>query len=106
MCVIDVGTKFSFCGNIYIISKSKIDVSNLWFFILSHVFFPPKQIVALIPFFGPLYSLSDYLNIVKYKHSISMYSTCMNGYTFGNFNKKTCYILMVIRELTGTLQGS
>jgi hypothetical protein len=38
----NVGTKFSFCGNNYMISKSKIDVANLGLFILSHVFIPPK----------------------------------------------------------------
>jgi hypothetical protein len=31
-----------FCGNNYMISKSKIDVANLGLFILSHVFVPPK----------------------------------------------------------------
>jgi hypothetical protein len=56
MHVPDVGTDISFCGNNYMIAKSKIDVSNLVFFILSHVSVPPKQSVALIPFFGPLYS--------------------------------------------------
>jgi hypothetical protein len=88
MHVPDVGTKFSFCGNSYMISKSKIDVANLGLFILSHVFIPPKQSVTLMPFCGPLYSRSDYLNIVKYKHNISMYSMCMNGYASGNFNRK------------------
>jgi hypothetical protein len=41
-----------------------------------------------MPIFGPLYSWSNYLNIVKYKHSISMYSMYMNIYASGNFNKK------------------
>ena len=84
----NVGIKFSFSCNSYIISKSNIDATNLGSFILSHVFVPPKQSVALIPFCGPLYSHTDYLNIVKYKHIISMYNMCMNGYVFGNFNKK------------------
>ena len=43
MLVLDVRTKFSFCGNSYMIAKSKIDVANLGLFILSHVFVPPKQ---------------------------------------------------------------
>jgi hypothetical protein len=42
MLVPDVGTKFSFCGNSYMISKSKVDVANLGLFILSHVFVPSK----------------------------------------------------------------
>jgi hypothetical protein len=41
----DVGTKFSFYGNIYMIGKSKIDVANIGLFILSHVSIPPKQSV-------------------------------------------------------------
>jgi hypothetical protein len=44
--------------------------------------------MTLMPFFGPLYSCSNYLNIVKYKHRISMYSMCMNGYPSRNFNRK------------------
>ena len=39
-----------------------------------------------MPFCGPIYCRSDYLNIVKYKHRISMYSMCMNGYVSINFN--------------------
>jgi hypothetical protein len=70
------------------IAKSKIDVANLGLFILSHVFIPPKQSVALMPFCGPLYSQSDYLNIVKYKHIISMYIMCMNDYASRKFNMK------------------
>lgn len=71
------------------IAKSNVDVANLRLFILTHVFVPPKQsIVALMPFCGPLYSECDYLNIVKYKHSISMNSMWMNGYASGNFNWK------------------
>jgi len=84
----NVGTEFFFCGNSYMISKSKIYVANLRLFILSHAFVPPKQSVTLMPFCGPLYSQYNYLNIVKYKHRISMYSMCMNGYSFGNINKK------------------
>ena len=72
--VLDVGTKFSFCGNSYMISKCNINVSNLGLFILSHVFVPPKQLVALMSFCGPLYSQSNYSNIVKYKHRISMHN--------------------------------
>jgi len=37
MHVLDVGIKFSFCGNSYMIAKSKIDVANLGLFILLHV---------------------------------------------------------------------
>jgi hypothetical protein len=88
MPVPNVGTKIYFSGNSYMISKSKIDVANLGLFILSHVSVPPKQSVALIPFFGPLYSQSDYLNILKYKHNISM------------------YISTIIHELMGMLQDS
>jgi len=61
----DIRTEFSFCGNSYMIAKSKIDVANLGLLILSHVFVPPKQLVALMPFGGPLQSRLDYLNIVK-----------------------------------------
>ena len=78
MHVPNVGTEFSFCGNSYMISNYSIDVSNLGLFILSHVFVPPKQLLALMPFCGPLYSQYDYLNIVKYKHNISMYIMLMN----------------------------
>jgi hypothetical protein len=88
MHVPDVVTKFSFCGNSYMISKSKIYVEKLGLFVLSHVSFPPKQLVALMPFCVPLYSRFDCLNIVKHKHSISMYSVCMNGYASGNSNRK------------------
>ena len=91
MFVPNVGTEFSFCGNSCMIVKSNIDVSNLGLFILSHVFVPPKQSVPLMPFFGPLYSWFDYLNIVKYKHNISMYSMCMNGYASRNINMKNLF---------------
>ena len=84
----DVGTKFSYCGNNYMIAKSKINDANVGLFILLHVFVPPKKLIALMPFCGPLYIWSNYLNIVKYKHSISMYSMCMNGYALGKFNMK------------------
>ena len=80
MLGLDVGTKVFFCGDSYMIAKSNIDVSNFGLFILSHVFVPPKQSIALIPFCGSLYSIFNYSNIVKYKHNISMYSMCMNGY--------------------------
>jgi hypothetical protein len=59
MLVPDVGTNFFFCSNSYVISKSKIDVSNLGLFVLSHVYVPPKQSITLMPFCGPLYSHSD-----------------------------------------------
>ena len=68
----DVGTEFSLCGNSYMISKSKIDVANLELCILSNVFITPKQPLSLIPLCGPLYSQSNYLNISKYKHTISI----------------------------------
>ena len=106
MHVPDVGTEFSFCGNSYMISNSKIDVANIGLFILSHVSVPPKQSIACMSFCVPLYSQSDYLNIVKYKHNISMYNMCMTDYASGKFNKKTCYISMVIHKLMGALQGS
>ena len=41
-----------------------------------------------MPFCAPLYSLYDYLTIVKYKHNISMYNMCMNGYASKKFNRK------------------
>jgi hypothetical protein len=41
--VLDVVEQLSFCGNNYMIVKSKINVENLGLFILSHVFVPPKQ---------------------------------------------------------------
>lgn len=88
MFVPNVGTRFSFCGNSYMIAKSKIDVANLGLFNLSHAFVPHKQLVTLMPFCGPLYIRTNYLNIVKYKYSISMYSMCMNGYASKNFNRK------------------
>ena len=88
MPVLNVGIEFTFCGNSYIIAKSNIDAANIGLFILSHVFVLPKQSVALMPFCGPLYSRYNYLNIVKYKHSISMYSMCMNSYDSGRFIQK------------------
>lgn len=86
--VLDVSIEFSFCGNNYMISKYKIDFVNLWLFILSHAFVPPKQLVALMPFCGIFYSRTNYFNIIKYKHSISMYSMCINDYASRNFNRK------------------
>ena len=56
-------------------------------FILSHVLIPPKCLVAPMPFCGHIYCWYDYLNIVKYKHSISMYSMCMDVYALERFNK-------------------
>ena len=88
MLVPIVETKFSFCGNSYMIAKSNINVPNPWLFILSHVFIPPNKSVTLMPFFGSLYNEPNYFNIFKYKHNISMYRMCMNGYAFGNFNRK------------------
>ena len=70
------------------IAKSNSDVVNLGLFIHSHVLVPPKQSVSLIPPFGPIYYRFDYFNIVKYKHRISKYSMCMNGYVSGNLNRK------------------
>lgn len=88
MHVLDVGTEFLFFVNSYVIAKSKLDVANLELFILSHEFVPPKQSITLMPFCGPLYSRSGYLNNLKYKHSISMHSMCMNDYVSINFNRK------------------
>jgi hypothetical protein len=101
----DVGTKFSFCGNSYMIVESKIDVANLGLFILSHVYVPLKQLVALMQFCGPLYSQFDCLNIIKYKHNISMYSICMNGYAFGNFNKKNLLYINGRPQTHGNIAG-
>jgi hypothetical protein len=105
MPVLDVGTKFSFYGNSYMISKSKIDVLNPGLFILSDVFIPPKQSVAIMPFFGPLYSWYDYLNIVKCKHNISMYSMCMNGYDSRNFNRKNLLYIDGRPQTHGNIAG-
>jgi len=65
MSVSDVGTKVSFFGNSYMISKPKIDVANLGLFIISRVPVLPKTFVTLMSFCGPLYSRLDYLNIGK-----------------------------------------
>jgi hypothetical protein len=43
MHVPDIGTEFYFCGNSYMIVKSKIDVANLGLFIISHVSIPSKK---------------------------------------------------------------
>ena len=75
------------------IAKYNIDATNIGLFILSHILIHPKHSVALIPFGGPIYCRSDYLNIIKYKHIISMYSMCMNGYAFGKFNRKNLLYL-------------
>jgi hypothetical protein len=100
--------KFPDCvkKNSYMIAKSKIDVANLGLFILSNVCVPPKQSVALMPFYGPLYSQSDYLNIVKYKHNISMYSMCMNGYASGNFNRKNLLYIKGCPRTNGNIARS
>ena len=82
-----LGTKFSFCGNNYMISKSKKNVANIGLFILSYVSIPPKQSVSVMPFCGPLYDQSNYPNIVKYKQSISMYSMFMNNYASRKFSR-------------------
>jgi hypothetical protein len=58
--VLNVETKFSFCGNSYMIVKCKIDIANLGLFILSHIFIPPKQSITLMSFCGPLYSPSQH----------------------------------------------
>ena len=76
-----------FCGNHFMISKSNIDAANLGLFILSHVPVPPKHSIKLMSFCGPIYCHSNYLNIVKYKHNISMYSMRMNGYASRKFNR-------------------
>ena len=84
----DVGTEFSFCGNNFMISKSKINDANLGLFILSHVIVPLKKSVSLMLVCG--LSIVDLitLNIVKCKHRIFMYSMCMNGYDSRKFNMK------------------
>ena len=83
----DVETKLSFCGNHFMVYKSNIDAENIELFILSHVLVPPKQSIALMPFSSPIYYCSDYVNIVKYKHIISIYSMCTNSYVSRNFNR-------------------
>ena len=101
----DGGIEFSFCGNSYMIVKSNINVVNLALFILSHVIVPPKQSVALMPFCGPLYSRSDYLNIVKYNHNISIYITCMNGYAIVKFNRKNLLYINGHRQTHENITG-
>ena len=51
----DVGTKLSFCGNNFMISKFKINASNLHFFNLLHVLVPPKNLVGHMPLYDPIY---------------------------------------------------
>ena len=87
------------------IVKSKIDVANLGLFILSHVSIPPKKSIVLIPFCGPIYSQYDYLNIVKYIHSISMYNMCMYGFAYGNFNKKNSLYIDGHPRTNGNIVG-
>ena len=77
MHVPNFGTKFLFFGNSYMIIKFDINDDNIGLFILSHVFIRPKQLVTLMPFCGPFFSQSDYLNIVKHKHNISIYTMCI-----------------------------
>ena len=106
LLVLDVGTEFSFSGYHFMISKSNIDVANLGLFILSYVLIPPKQSISLMPFCDPIYLQSYYLNIVKYKHIISMYSMYMNGHVFGNFNRKNLLYIDGRHTLMGILHGS
>jgi hypothetical protein len=56
-------------------------------------------------FFGPLFSWSDYLNIFKYKHSISIYSMCMNGYASGNFKSKNMLCIDGHPKTHGNITG-
>ena len=58
-----------------------------------------------MPFCFPLYSQFDYLNIVKYKHSISMYSMCMNGYASRNFNRKNLLYINGCPQTHGNITG-
>ena len=58
-----------------------------------------------MPFFGPIYYQSGYLNIVKYKHSISMYSMCMNGYVSRKFNRKNLLYLDGRPQIHGNIVG-
>ena len=105
MHVLDVRTKFSFFGYNYRIAKSTIDVANLGFFIHSHVFILPKQSISLMPFHGPLYSLYDYWNIVKYKHNISMYFMWMNNYGSEKFNRKNLLYIIGSPWTHGNIEG-
>ena len=101
----DVGTTIFFFGSSYMIVKSKINVENLRFLILSHVFVPPKKSLSLMSFCGCLYSRFDYFNIVKYKHIISMYSMCMSVYASGNFNKKNLLYIDDSPRTHGNIAG-
>ena len=56
MPVPNVGTKFSFCGNSYMVAKSKIDIANIGLLMISQVCVPANQSIALIPLCIPLYS--------------------------------------------------
>ena len=84
----DVGTDFSFSGNWFMIVKTNIDDENIGLFILWHVHVPPKQSVEIMSFCSPIYNLFDYLNIVKYKHRILLYTMFMNDYLYRKFNRK------------------
>jgi hypothetical protein len=96
LVVFNVGLSSLFFGNNYMIAKFKIDISNLIMLILSHVFVPQKKNNTYVILWS-FYSFNVYLNIVKYKNIISMYSMCMNGYASRNFNKKNLlYIYMII----------
>jgi hypothetical protein len=101
----NVGIGFSFCDNNYMISKSKIDVAKLGLLILSDVFIPPKESTTLMPFCGPLYSQFDYLNIVKYKHIISMYSMYMNDYDSKNLNMTNLLYINSHPHTLGNIAG-
>ena len=70
------------------IVKNNIDAANIGLFILSYVLISPKQLVSLMAFCDPIYCWSGYLNTVKYKHNVSMYSMCMNGRVYGDFKRK------------------
>ena len=105
MTMLDVGIKFSFFSNSYMIAKSKIDVANLRLLIFSHVFVFPKQSIELMQFCGPLYSRIDYSNIVKYKHSISIYSMCIHAYASRIFNRKNILYINGHLETHGNIIG-
>jgi hypothetical protein len=103
--MLDIRTEFSFCGNNYMIFKSKIEAANLGLFIISHAFLFTKQSIAHMPLCGPLCSLFDYLNIVEYKHNISMHGMYMMDHAYGNFKRKNLLYIHGRPPTHGKIEG-
>lgn len=58
-----------------------MDAINFGFFFLSHVFIHSTYSIILVTLF-----VFNTVDIVKYKHGISVNIMCMNGYDFENFD--------------------